>query len=129
MTTRTIDDFPTTGRSTSLLLDHPIDRYRIAYLRGGARELLKLRLFELMQMGYLVVYENRRWYGTRQRMGVSPDSPDLQKLPAPDRALLDCFRTPRSEAQIRRMPMPPELRASWPRLRPMRSAAFSIPRS
>ena len=89
--------------------DHPIDPYRIAYLRGGAREVLNLRLFELMQMGYLVVHEYRCWYGTRRRMGVAPDAPDLQKLPAPDRALLDDFRSPRSEAQIRRMRMPPEL--------------------
>jgi uncharacterized protein (TIGR04222 family) len=95
--------------SSASMGDHPIDPYRIAYLRGGAREVLNLRLFELMQMGYLIVQENRRWYGTPRRMRVAPDAPDLQKLPAPDRVLLDYFRTPRSEAQIRRMPMPPEL--------------------
>jgi hypothetical protein len=43
-----------------------IDPYRIAYLRGGAREILKLRLYELAQMGYLTVHEQKRWYGTIQ---------------------------------------------------------------
>ena len=46
--------------------DYPVEPYEVAYLRGGSRELLKLRLFELMQKGYLIVIEKKRWYGTDQ---------------------------------------------------------------
>ena len=33
------------------------DPYEVAYVRGGSRELPKLRLFELIQTGYLTVVE------------------------------------------------------------------------
>ena len=86
-----------------------IDPYRIAYLRGGAREILKLRLYELAQMGYLTVREQKCWYGTIQWLAAAPDSPDWRELPLPDQNLLEFFETPRSVREIFTMPFPPEL--------------------
>ena len=88
------------------------DPYAIAYLRGGPRELLKLRLFELMQMGYLIVTERKKWTNTERRLMLAPGAPDWQILAPPDQYLLESFRSPRTTTEIYKLTFPPELDAA-----------------
>ena len=69
-----------------------LDPYEVAYLRGGAREVLKLRLFELMQTGYLVVAEKKRWFGTERWLTVALDAPSRRDLPNPDKTSVGKLR-------------------------------------
>jgi len=96
---------------TGLAETHP-DPYGIAYLRGGTRELLKLRLFELMLMGYLVVFERRRWTGVDRWLEVAPDAPDWSKLAPPDQYWLEFLRSRRKLKEIFSLAFPPELEAA-----------------
>jgi uncharacterized protein (TIGR04222 family) len=87
----------------------PFDPYQIAYLRGGAREVLKLRLFELMQLGYLVVTEKKRLHGTERWLTVAPDAPSRQHLPNIDKHLLAYCETPRTATDILSLRFPTDL--------------------
>src|SRR5262245_8096353 len=91
--------------------DYP-DPYELAYLRGGGREILKLRLFELMQMGYLIVIEKKGWFNTERWLAVAPDSPSRQDLPRPDQYFLDFFETRRTAKEIYTLRFPPELESA-----------------
>jgi uncharacterized protein (TIGR04222 family) len=86
-----------------------VNPYEIAYLRGGPREVLKLRLFELMEMGYLIVIEKKGWIGTDRWLTMVPDAGGQQDLPTPDRDLLARFATPRTATEIFHLSFPPEL--------------------
>lgn len=112
MTGNVVDTSGFARISSFLLRDFPRDPYRIAYLRGGSREVLKLRLFEFTQMGYLIVYEHGIAGRSGHHLGVAPDAPDRRSLPLPDRRLLTFFESPRSSREIFAMPYPPELLAA-----------------
>ncbi len=90
------------------LAEYHVDPYEIAYLRGGSLEYLKLRLFELMQMGCLIVIEEKRWFGTNQRLVLSPDFQNWHELTPPDQHLLTFFRTPRTSKETRDLAFPQE---------------------
>src|SRR5262245_46529666 len=90
----------------------PIDPYEIAYLRAGAREVLKLRLFELMQLGYLAVYLRSRTRKFGCYLGVNPDAKELSALPQSDQTLLASLVTPQPARQILNRTYPPELLAA-----------------
>lgn len=102
------------GGSLANLAEYDVDPYEIAYLRGGTRELLKLRLFELVQRGYLIVIEKRRWYGTKRCLAVAPDLQNWNEMTPPDQQLLTFFRTPRTSKEIFDPAFPQELEgACW----------------
>src|SRR5215470_3313028 len=83
------------------LAEHQVDPYEIAYLRGGSLEFLKLRLFELMQMGCLIV--------TNRRLALSPDFHNWSELTPSDQQLLTFFRTPRTSEETCDLEFPQEL--------------------
>src|SRR5215813_13931850 len=85
----------------SSLAEYQVDPYEIAYLRGGSLEFLKLRLFELMQMGCLIV--------TNRRLALSPDFQNWSELTPPDQQLLTFFRTPRTSEETLDLEFPQEL--------------------
>jgi uncharacterized protein (TIGR04222 family) len=87
---------------------HPYD---IAYLRGGAGELLKLRLFELVHAGYLVVHEDRIGRKTEWRLAVSPECFQDKQLEAMDRYLIKEFKKPLTAEQILNLDFPDDLAA------------------
>jgi uncharacterized protein (TIGR04222 family) len=105
-----IDESANSSRDpkTVPITNHP-DPYGIAYLRGGVQELLKLRLFELEQKGYLVVAEEKPWYGAKRWLVAAPDSPDWQNLPPLDQSLLALYRVRRSPKDIFKLEFPREL--------------------
>src|SRR5262249_38248911 len=92
---------------TSLAEDE-VDPYEIAYLRGGSLEFLKLRLFELMQMGCLIVTEEKRWFGTKRWLALSPEFQNWNELTPPDQHLLTFFSTPRTSKETRNLAFPQE---------------------
>src|SRR5262245_19345090 len=81
------------------LSEYHVDPYEIAYLRGGSLEYLKLRLFELMQMGCLIAIEDKRGFGTNRRLALSPDFQNWSELTPPDQQLLTFFGTPRTSEE------------------------------
>jgi uncharacterized protein (TIGR04222 family) len=96
--TQTMDSDRDFGTS---LAEYHVDPYEIAYLRGGSLEYLKLRLFELMQMGCLIV--------TNRRLALSPDFQYWSELTPPDQQLLTFFRTPRTSEETLDLEFPQEL--------------------
>jgi len=96
---------------TVLAETHP-DPYGITYVRGGTRELLKLRLFELMLMGYLIVVERRQWFGVDRWLEVAADAPDWSRLAPPDQYWLDFLKSRRNLKEIFSLAFPPELEAA-----------------
>src|SRR5262245_16124659 len=93
----------------SSLAEYQVDPYEIAYLRGGSLEFLKLRLFELMQMGCLIVTEEKRWFGTKRWLALSSEFQNWNELTPPDQHLLTFFRTPRTSKETRDLAFPQEL--------------------
>ena len=94
------------GASSNISLSDP---YKIAYLRGGVREMLRLKLFELMQMGYLIVAEKKRWIGKGQWLTVAPDAPSRDNLSDTDKALLASFEIPKSAQEVASLNFPSEM--------------------
>src|SRR5262245_40769972 len=90
------------------LAEHEVDPYEIAYLRGGSLEFLKLRLFELMQMGCLIVTEEKRWFGTKRWLALSPEFQNWNELTPPEQHLLTFFSTPRISKETRDLAFPQE---------------------
>jgi uncharacterized protein (TIGR04222 family) len=103
--------------SISIADEHPPDPYEIAYLRGGADELLKLRLFELQQHGHLVVLEEKRWYGLKHWLVAAPDAPGALALSPLQLSLRALYRYPLSPKEILKLEYPPELVADCRRYR------------
>src|SRR5215813_12395129 len=95
----------------------PVDPYEVAYLRGGSRELLKLRLFELMQKGCLIVIERRRWYGADRWLAVATDIQNREELPPADQRLLEFFGHRRTAQEIFNLAFPQELESACRRYR------------
>src|SRR5262245_17489830 len=83
------------------LAEYDVDPYEIAYLRGGSLEFLKLRLFELMQMGCLIVINGR--------LAQSPDFQNWNELTPPNQQLLTFFRTSRTSKETLDLEFPQEL--------------------
>ena len=94
-----------------------IEPYEIAYLRGGAEELLKLRLFELQQHGHLVVLEEKRWYGLKRWLVAAPDAQSDQALSPLQLSLRTLYKYPLSPKEILKLEYPPELVADCRRYR------------
>src|SRR5262245_54694775 len=92
----------------SSLAKDQVDPYEIAYLRGGSLEFLKLRLFGLIQMGSLIVTEEKRWFGTKRSLALSSESQNLSELTPPDQHLLRFFRTPRTSKETLDLAFPQE---------------------
>src|SRR5262245_56754086 len=88
------------------------DPYELAYVRGGGREILKLRLCELMQRGYLIVIEKKGWFSTERWLAAAPDPPSRQDLPRPDQYFLDFFEMRRTAKEIYTLRFPPELESA-----------------
>src|SRR5262245_29575210 len=92
----------------SSLAEYQVDPYEIAYLRGGSLEFLKLRLFELMQMGCLIVTEEKRWFGTERWLALSSEFQNWNELTPADQHLLTFFSTPRTSKETRDLAFPQE---------------------
>jgi uncharacterized protein (TIGR04222 family) len=87
------------------------DPGEIAYLRGGANEVIRLVMFDLIQRGYLEVIEKQKhWWndlGTLVGLGTPElhlaqvrDHPDLRHLSAMEREVFDPFSTPRKAFEV-----------------------------
>jgi len=83
--------------------------YDIAYLRGGAFELLKLRLFHLVHGGYLVVQEKHEGSGIERRLVANPAGADPPLRM--DRELIEKFSAPCTAAEINMLDFPDDLAA------------------
>jgi uncharacterized protein (TIGR04222 family) len=94
-----------------------LDPYELAYLRGGSRELLKLLLFELIQKGYLVVIEKKKWFHTDWRLVVAPDAPSLEELTGIGKELLAWFSELQTAKNIFNHTFPEELKTDCLRYR------------
>jgi uncharacterized protein (TIGR04222 family) len=94
-----------------------LDPFELAYLRGGSRELLKLYLFELIQKGYLIVTEKKRWFGTDRWLVVAPDLPPLKELTEIGHDLLSWFSNPQTASNIFSHAFPEGLKAYCARYR------------
>jgi len=95
----------------------PVDLHEVAYLRGGSRELLKLRLFELMQKGCLIVIDEKRWYGTNRWLAVATDLQNRETLPPADQRLLELFQHRRTSKDVFNLNFPQELEDACKRYR------------
>jgi uncharacterized protein (TIGR04222 family) len=94
-----------------------LDPYEVAYLRGGSRELLKLHLFDLVQKGYLIVIEKKRWFGTDRSLVVPPDLPPRGDMTIIGQELLTWFTEPQTARNIFSQAFPEELKANCLRYR------------
>src|SRR5215813_3348343 len=103
--TQTMDSDRDLGTS---LAEYQVDPYEIAYLRGGSLEFLKLRLFELMQIGCLIVTEENGWFGTKRWLALSSEFQNWNELTPPDQHLLTFFSTPRTSKETRDLAFPQE---------------------
>jgi len=116
--TSTLTQVMDSGRDTGNdLPELHIDPYEVAYLRGGSRELLKLRLFELMQKGCLIVIEEMRWFATDRLLSAATDLQNRSELDTADRHLLEFFRHPRTPKEIFNLTFPRELASVCTRIR------------
>ena len=95
------------------MLDVHFDPYEMAYMRGGSRELLKLRLLELVQAGYLVVVEKKRksWFGTGRWLAAVEDLQSGKGLGVIDLELLGWFSRPLTVQEVFCHDFPEELKA------------------
>lgn len=69
------------------------DPFEIAYLRGGAHELARLMIFDLLTRGYLDSFEERGWLGTKTRkIRAAPAHLAMEYLEAGERAVFQWMR-------------------------------------
>ena len=89
--------------------EYDLSLYDIAYLRGGTRELLKLRLLELVHAGYLVVQERHKGRQIERRLVATPVNRD--RLLAMDKYLIKEFTEPRTAPEVHNLDFPLDLAA------------------
>ncbi len=78
------------------------DPYRIAYLRGGEGEVMRLTLFDLVRRGHLEMTETKRLTSTERRIHRSERAPEDNELSDVELYMVGFFANARNPAEIYR---------------------------
>ncbi len=81
------------------------DPYRIAYLRGGDGEVIRLMLFDLVRRGHLEMIETKKFASTERRLCRSETAPD-DELTDVEHRVVGFFATARRPVEIYRSDIP-----------------------
>ena len=86
------------------------DPYRIAYLRGGEGEVMRLMLFDLVRRGHLEMTETKRLASTEHLIHRSETAPEHEELSDVERYMVGFFANSRKPAEIYRSDLTEQIR-------------------
>ncbi len=89
------------------------DPYRIAYLRGGENEVIRLMLFDLVRRGHLEVIETKRLALAERRLRRSETAPEDDELTDIERRMVGCFIEARKPVEVYRGEIPALVRRDF----------------
>ena len=81
-------------------LPKTVDPYQVAYLRGGANEVTRLAIFELIERGYVEMLEAKRGSRSTQELARKEDHPSPDVLSPPARTAFEWFSIARKPEEV-----------------------------